>query len=71
MARDAENLRVKAEVAWLYALKGDHARGKSELEALLEPMVDKTIAKDILAQTRYRLGMCVWNLDDSNLIVQI
>ncbi|KAH7029001.1 uncharacterized protein B0I36DRAFT_410671 [Microdochium trichocladiopsis] len=62
---DPGNLRVRAEVAWLYALKGDYARGKAELEALLEPMSQDAVSKETLAQTRYRLGMCIWNLDDS------
>jgi len=62
---DPGNLRVRAEVAWLYALKGDYTRGKSELEALLEPMTEEDVSKETLAQTRYRLGMCIWNLDDS------
>lgn len=62
---DPENLRVRAEVAWLYALKGDYSRGRAELEALLDPMDEASTSKETLAQTRYRLGMCIWNLDDS------
>ncbi|RYP81123.1 hypothetical protein DL769_002132 [Monosporascus sp. CRB-8-3] len=62
---DTSNLRVRAEVAWLYALKGDYTRGKSELESILESAKDQYVSKELLAQTRYRLGQCVWNLDPS------
>ncbi|KAI2622031.1 tetratricopeptide-like protein [Xylaria nigripes] len=62
---DSTNLRVRAEVGWLYALKGDHTRGKSELEALLPEMISCPVSKDLLAQTQYRLGCCIWNDDPS------
>ncbi|RYP42482.1 hypothetical protein DL767_000170 [Monosporascus sp. MG133] len=62
---DTGNLRVRAEVAWLYALKGDYMRGKSELESVLDSARDQSVSKELLAQTRYRLGQCVWNLDPS------
>ena len=62
---DASNLRVRAEVAWLYALKGDYARGKDELESVLGSAKDQPVSKELLAQTRHRLGMCIWNLDTS------
>ncbi|KAI1748741.1 tetratricopeptide [Xylaria castorea] len=62
---DNANLRVRAEVGWLYALKGDHIRGKSELESLLPAMISELVSKDLLAQTQYRLGCCIWNIDPS------
>ncbi|KAJ3576636.1 hypothetical protein NPX13_g3627 [Xylaria arbuscula] len=62
---DNGNLRVRAEVGWLYALKGDYIRGKSELESLLPAMVSQPVSKDLLAQTQYRLGCCIWNTDTS------
>ncbi|KAI0418833.1 tetratricopeptide [Xylaria grammica] len=62
---DDSNLRVRAEVGWLYALKGDYIRGKSELESLLPAMISQPVSKDLLAQTQYRLGCCVWNIDTS------
>ncbi|KAJ8131247.1 hypothetical protein O1611_g2378 [Lasiodiplodia mahajangana] len=62
---DTTNLRVRAEVGWLHALKGDYIRGKSELESLLASMVSQAVSKDLLAQTQYRLGCCIWNLDTS------
>ncbi|KAI0381447.1 tetratricopeptide [Hypomontagnella monticulosa] len=62
---DSANLRVRAEVGWLYALKGDYTRGKAELEGLLPSMIRLPVSKDLLAQTQYRLGCCIWNLDPS------
>ncbi|KAI1812508.1 tetratricopeptide-like protein [Poronia punctata] len=62
---DPGNLRVQAEVGWLYALKGDYTRGKAELESLLPTMISQPVSKDLLAQTQYRLGCCVWNIDPS------
>ncbi|KAI0436921.1 tetratricopeptide [Xylaria telfairii] len=59
------NLRVRAEVGWLYALKGDHIRGKSELESLLPIMVSLPVSRELLAQTQHRLGCCIWNIDPS------
>lgn len=62
---DSSNLRVRAEVGWLYSLKGDYIRGKKELESLLPSMMQASVSKDLLAQTQYRLGCCIWNLDSS------
>ncbi|KAI1139163.1 tetratricopeptide [Hypoxylon sp. FL0543] len=62
---DSGNLRVRAEVGWLHALKGDYTRGKAELESLLPLMIRASVSKDLLAQTQYRLGCCIWNLDPS------
>ncbi|KAI8948609.1 tetratricopeptide [Xylaria longipes] len=62
---DNTNLRVRAEVGWLYALKGDYIRGKSELESLLPAMISQPVSKDLLAQTQYRLGSCIWDIDPS------
>ncbi|KAL7619519.1 Superkiller protein 3 [Parahypoxylon ruwenzoriense] len=65
LKRDSSNLRVRAEVGWLFALKCDYARGKTELESLLPLMARTSVSKDLLAQTQYRLGCCIWNLDPS------
>ncbi|KAI1385812.1 tetratricopeptide [Hypoxylon trugodes] len=62
---DSQNFRVRAEVGWLYALKGDYTRGKAELETLLPLMTGASVSKDLLAQTQYRLGCCIWNIDPS------
>lgn len=66
IGRDASNLRVRAEAAWVKALKGDYAKGKAELEACIPLIAEKgQPAKELLAQTQYRLGSCIWNLDTS------
>lgn len=66
ISRDATNQRVKTEAAWVKALKGDFAKGKAELEACIPSIVEKgQPAKELLAQTQYRLGYCIWNLDSS------
>ena len=62
---DERNSRVRAEVAWLYALKGDYAQGKTGLESVLESTKHQAVSKELLAQIRHRLGQCIWNLDTS------
>ncbi|KAK3689865.1 hypothetical protein B0T22DRAFT_376582 [Podospora appendiculata] len=64
--RDPTNLRVKTEAAWVKALKGDFTVSKPELENCI-PLIlkKKEQAKELLAQTQYRLGYCIWNLDTS------
>ncbi|KAL1875323.1 hypothetical protein VTK73DRAFT_10107 [Phialemonium thermophilum] len=64
--RDATNLRVRTEAAWVKALKGDYGKGKEELEACIPLIAEKRQAgKELLAQTHYRLGYCIWQLDPS------
>ncbi|KAK1472879.1 tetratricopeptide [Colletotrichum cuscutae] len=66
LKRDPSNLRVKAESAWVQALKGDFETAKAELEDSL-PLIEEmpTPSKELLAQTQYRLGSCIWNIDTS------
>ncbi|GKT43402.1 superoxide dismutase [Cu-Zn] [Colletotrichum spaethianum] len=66
LKRDPFNLRVKTEAAWVQALKGDYETAKTQLEDCL-PLIEKVSppAKELLAQTQYRLGSCVWSLDTS------
>jgi superkiller protein 3 len=66
LKRDSNNLRIKTESAWVKALNGDYAQGKNELE----DSISKIDAKDpkmreLLAQTQYRIGVCLWNIDTS------
>ncbi|OHW90817.1 antiviral protein [Colletotrichum incanum] len=66
LKRDPSNLRVKTEAAWVQALKGDYETAKAQLEdslSLIEKMSPP--AKELLAQTQYRLGSCIWSLDTS------
>lgn len=69
LERDPENLRVRSEAAWVKALNGDYATSAAELERCIPLVVAKGDAlKDLLAQTQYRLGICLWNLDSSKAI---
>ncbi|PTB55493.1 hypothetical protein M431DRAFT_493927 [Trichoderma harzianum CBS 226.95] len=64
LARDASNLRVKSEAAWVKALRGDWQTALGELQECLEPLEEQGDAsKELLADTQYRIGMCIWNLD--------
>ncbi|EHK23341.1 uncharacterized protein TRIVIDRAFT_56084 [Trichoderma virens Gv29-8] len=64
LARDASNLRVKSEAAWVKALRGDWQTALGELQECMEPLEEKgDAAKELLADTQYRIGMCIWNLD--------
>lgn len=66
LQKDPDNLWVRSEAAWVKALKGDYASSAAELESCIPLVVAKGDAlKDLLAQMRYRLGMCIWNLDAS------
>ena len=66
LTRVPDNLRVRSEAAWVKALKGDFSTSRTELEACI-PLIQKTRppTKELLAQTQYRLGYCIWNLDTS------
>lgn len=66
LQRDADNLYVRSEAAWVKALKGDYATSVIELERCIPLVEAKSDAmRDLLAQTRYRLGVCIWNLSDT------
>lgn len=66
LERDPTNLRVRTEAAWVKALKGDYSSSKDELETCIPLVAAKGEAhKDLLAQTQYRLGDCIWNADSS------
>ncbi|KIW02841.1 uncharacterized protein PV09_05898 [Verruconis gallopava] len=63
LERDSTNARVGAELAWCRALNGDTEMGLAELKACLAMM--KPDAKDMRAETLYRIGKCEWDLDPS------
>ncbi|PQE32365.1 hypothetical protein CJF32_00001107 [Rutstroemia sp. NJR-2017a WRK4] len=66
LKRDPTNVRVKAEAAWVKALNGDYSLGRQELEECLPDMEAKDLkSRDLLAQTQYRVGICLWNIDSS------
>ncbi|PMD42619.1 TPR-like protein [Hyaloscypha variabilis F] len=66
LERDSSNIRIRTEAAWVKALNGDYVQGKEELEQ----SISKIDAKDqkmreLFAQTQYRVGVCMWNIDTS------
>ncbi|KAI4206893.1 MAG: hypothetical protein LQ346_000835 [Caloplaca aetnensis] len=64
--RYAPSTRIRAEAAWCKALNGDHAAALSELEECLPFLNESDLrTKNLKAQTLYRMGMCMWNLDTS------
>ncbi|KAG6018127.1 hypothetical protein E4U54_002737 [Claviceps lovelessii] len=66
LQRDGSNLRVRSEAAWVKALKGDWQTAKVELSECLPLLQTKMHTdKDLLADTQYRMGCCIWNLDPS------
>ncbi|KAL2143472.1 hypothetical protein VTI28DRAFT_10393 [Corynascus sepedonium] len=66
LQRDPENLRVRTEAAWVKALKGDFETSRNELANCLPLLMKKgQTNKELLAQTQYRVGYCIWNLDTS------
>lgn len=66
LSRDSNNLRVKAEAAWVRALDGDYIAGKARLETCLSQVDGKdTRSKELSAQIQYRIGICLWNIDTS------
>ncbi|KAG9242790.1 hypothetical protein BJ878DRAFT_153891 [Calycina marina] len=68
LQRDGSNVRIRTEAAWVKALAGGYERGKDELEACLPRINGKDLqSRELLAQTQYRIGMCLWNLDTSNV----
>ncbi|KAL1838521.1 hypothetical protein VTJ49DRAFT_2595 [Mycothermus thermophilus] len=69
LKRDPDNLRVRTEAAWVKALNGDFETSRSELEACLPLLQERKkrsqAYQELLAQTQYRIGYCIWNIDTS------
>jgi len=64
--RDPDNLRVKTEAAWVHALGGNYGKARVDLESCIPLLADQgPTVKTLLAQTQYRLGVCLWNVDPS------
>ena len=66
LQRDQTNVYVGTEVAWCRALTGDYSKGLEELENYLPQIsLDGTKSRELKARTHYRIGMCLWELDQS------
>jgi superkiller protein 3 len=60
--------KIRAEAAWCKSLNGDNSTSLPELEACLPEMEgDDVRVRSLRAQTLYRIGMCIWNQDESNI----
>jgi superkiller protein 3 len=66
LGEDPGNVRVGTELAWCKALNGDNATARDELENYLPKLkTDDPRSRDLRALCIYRIGICMWNLDDS------
>jgi superkiller protein 3 len=68
LKQDASNGRIGAESAWCQALAGDYKTGLERLQEYLEyPQMDASTqrGRELRAQTLYRIGVCIWELDPS------
>lgn len=58
--------KIKGEVAWCRFLNGDGEAALNELEGCLPEMQgSNTKIRTMRAQTLYRIGVCIWDLDKS------
>ncbi|XP_014551777.1 hypothetical protein COCVIDRAFT_112036 [Bipolaris victoriae FI3] len=68
LQQDPSNGRIGAESAWCQALAGDYKTGLERLQQYLDyPQLDATKqrGRELRAQTLYRIGVCLWELDHS------
>lgn len=66
LAEDKGNVRVGTELAWCRALSGDYPQALEELNDFLQTIrADDPRTRDLRAQTIYRIGVCVWESDQS------
>lgn len=66
LKRAPGNVRISAEAAWVKALNGDYERSRDELEDCLSKIEGTDLrSRELRAQTQYRIGVCIWNIDTS------
>lgn len=66
LEQDPSNFRIGIEGAWCDALRGNYEPALTAMEDYLPRVkVDDTKGRDLKAQTLYRIGMCMWQLDTS------
>ena len=66
LEQDPGNVRIGAEAAWCNALSGKYSEALATLEKYLPDMKSESPkSRDLRAQTLYRIGICLWQLDDS------
>jgi superkiller protein 3 len=68
LKQDPSNGRIGAESAWCRAKAGDYKGGLDRLQSYLDyPQLDasKQRGRELRAQTLYRIGVCLWELNPS------
>lgn len=66
LEQDPSNVRIGIEGAWCDALRGNYAPALETMEKYLPDLkVDDPKSRELRAQTLYRTGVCMWELDPS------
>ncbi|KAN0071068.1 hypothetical protein V8E54_010499 [Elaphomyces granulatus] len=66
LQRDPSNLKIRVELSWCTALKGDLASGLRGLQAVLSDVQStQTTNREFQAEIYYKIGQCQWKLDPS------
>ncbi|KAI9850638.1 MAG: Superkiller protein 3 [Thelocarpon superellum] len=66
VARDPDNVRIRAEASWCRVLDGSYTQGLAELERCLDDITGADArARQLKALTQYRIGRCIWLLHPS------
>lgn len=66
LQEDPANGQVGVELAWCKALAEDYGQAIHELEDCLQYIkADDPKSRDLKAQALYRIGICIWNIDNS------
>ncbi|GAB7352099.1 hypothetical protein MBLNU459_g2599t1 [Dothideomycetes sp. NU459] len=66
LEQDPSNVPIAVEAAWCDALRGNYGTAQETMERYLpELKVDDLKSRDLRAQTLYRIGVCIWELDSS------
>ena len=64
--RDPSNSKIRSELSWCRALKGDLVSGLQGLQAVLsDTQSTQPQNREFLAEIYYRIGLCQWRLDPS------
>ena len=65
--REPNNLRIKSELAWCRTMMQDFPKGLEELRSTLtDILATKPVDLKMKAEVLYRIGFCMWNIDQGN-----
>ncbi|KAJ8610417.1 hypothetical protein MRB53_038579 [Persea americana] len=66
LQQDPANVQIAVECAWCRALDGEYASCQQQLEEYLPQLsTDNPKSRALRAQCLYRIGICMWELDQS------